>query len=233
MLKEGNRKVLFLDRDGPINIVGPHGFVHKPEFFHFTDGIFNVCKEATEKEYKIIIITNQTGIGLGDYTEKDMESVHDKMKEDFLKQGIRIADVIYTSFTTSPNRKPSPGMYLLAKTKFEMTDDDMFMSCSIGDRKKDAEAALRAGVGRVYYYQTNKALNTKWKVISKKSVGLVKEITELKAEFQTLAILGALAKAMGLERKPQSERHNKQIIKSHNNPKLFLIRKLKELEGHL
>lgn len=223
--KEKNHRVLFLDRDGPINIVGPHGFVHRPEFFHFTDGIFNVCKEAKEKGYKIIIITNQTGIGLGDYTEEDMQSVHDKMTEEFLKQGIKINDIFYTRSPTSANRKPSPGMYLLAKEKYEMTDMDMFMSCSIGDRKKDAEAALRAGVGSVVYYQTNKALDEKWKIIPRKPVDLVKEITEIKAEFQTLAVLGALAKAMGLEQEPR--------LIVHQAPKLFLIRKLKKLEGRL
>ena len=43
-------KVLFLDRDGPINAVGPKGFVHKPEYFHFTDGIFKLCREAMSKD---------------------------------------------------------------------------------------------------------------------------------------------------------------------------------------
>ena len=134
-------KVLFLDRDGPINLVGPKGFVHKPEYFHFTDGIFKLCREAISKDYKIIVITNQTGIGLGDYTEKDMEDVHEHMKKTFKKNGVKITDIFYTKYPTSANRKPSPGMFRLAKEKYELTDFDMFMSLAVGDRKKDAEAS--------------------------------------------------------------------------------------------
>lgn len=215
-------KILFLDRDGPINIVGPRGFVHKPEHFHFTEGIFKICREALKKDYRIIIITNQTGIGLGDYTEKDMEEVHQHMLKSFKKERIHITDIFYTKFPTSPNRKPSPGMYRLAKEKYELSDMDMFMSFSIGDRKKDAEAALRAGVGSIIYYQTNKALDANWKVIKRTPTDLAQEISEIKKEFQTLTILGALAKAKHLEQEPQL------IVRQA--PKMFVINHFKELE---
>ena len=53
-------KALFLDRDGTINI--DYDFVHKIEEFDFIDGIFDLCKTAQDKNYKIIIVTNQSGI---------------------------------------------------------------------------------------------------------------------------------------------------------------------------
>ncbi len=215
-------KVLFLDRDGPINIVGPNGFVHRPEYFQFTDGIFKICREAMKKDYRIIIITNQTGIGLGDYTEKDMEEVHQHMLEGFRKERIKITDIFYTKNPTSPNRKPSPGMYLLAKEKYELSDMDMFMSFSIGDRKKDAEAALRAGVGSVIYYQTNKALDKDWRIIDKTPTDLTKEINKIKREFQTLMVLGALADEKHLSR------HPRLVVKQA--PKMFVINHYKQLE---
>ena len=196
-------KVLFLDRDGPINIVGPKGFIHKPKYFHFTEGIFKICREAMSKDYKIIIITNQTGIGLGDYTEKDVEDVHEHMLRGFKKEGVKITDIFYTRNPTSPNRKPSPGMFMLAKEKYELSDKDMFMSFSIGDRKKDAEAALRAGIGNIIYYQTNKALDSNWQIINRTPIDLVQEIDDIKKEFQTLLVLGALAKAEKLEQEPK------------------------------
>ncbi len=219
------RKILFLDRDGPINVVGPRGFVADTQHFHFTDGIFELCREALEKDYRIIIITNQTGVGLGDYTEEQMRAVHKEMFKKFEENGVEIDDIFYTLSPTSPNRKPSPGMYRLAKEKFELTDMDMFMSLSIGDRKKDAEAALRAGVGSVIYLQTDKAMDEKWNIIDRKPVDLVKEVNDLRTEFQTLAILGALAKEEGLEQEPRL------IVKQ--GPKMTVIKSYKELEGRL
>ena len=218
-------KVLFLDRDGPINVVGPKGFVHKPEYFHFTDGIFKLCREAMSKDYKIIVITNQTGIGLGDYTEKEMLAVHEHMKNVFKRNKVEIADIFYTKYPTSLNRKPSPGMFRLAKEKYELTDLDMFMSMAVGDRKKDAEAALRAGVGSVIYYQTSKVLDSNWNLIDRYPCDSEKEINDLRAEFQTLAIFGSLIKTGCVEQEPRV------IVKQA--PKMFVINSYKQLEGRL
>ena len=60
------QRALFLDRDGVINI--DHGYVHKKENFEFVDGIFELCKQAKQFGYLIIVITNQAGIGRGYYT---------------------------------------------------------------------------------------------------------------------------------------------------------------------
>ena len=62
-------KSLFLDRDGVINY--DSGYVHNINEFRFIEGIFSLLKEAISKNYIIIIITNQAGIGRGYYTEKD------------------------------------------------------------------------------------------------------------------------------------------------------------------
>ena len=218
-------KVLFLDRDGPINIVGSKGFIHRPDYFHFTDGIFDVCHEALSKDYKIIVITNQTGIGKGDYTEKDLEDVHEYMKKVFKEQDIKITDIFYTKYPTSPNRKPSPGMFRLAKEKYELTELDMFMSLAIGDRKKDAEAALRAGVGSVIYYQTSRVVNEKGKIIKRAPHDSAKELSDLTVEFETLAIVGSLIKAGRVEHMPR-------IVVNHA-PRMFVINNYKQLEGRL
>ena len=57
----GQRKALFLDRDGVINV---HcGYVCRPEEFEFVDGIFDLCRAATERDYLVVVVTNQAGIG--------------------------------------------------------------------------------------------------------------------------------------------------------------------------
>ena len=62
-------KALFLDRDGTINI--DYGYVFQPEKFEFINGIFELCRKAQEKGYLIIVITNQSGIARGYFSEQD------------------------------------------------------------------------------------------------------------------------------------------------------------------
>ncbi len=83
-----NKKALFLDRDGVINI--DYGYVYKKENFHFVDGIFEFVKYFYDLEFLIFIITNQSGIARGYYSKKDFYNITQFMKEEFLKHGIQI-----------------------------------------------------------------------------------------------------------------------------------------------
>ena len=228
-------KILFLDRDGPIDVSGPNQYVHKPEYFHFTDrGIFDVCHEAMEKDYKIVVVTNQTGIGMGNYTEKDMESVNDHMVDEFKKDGIRITDIFYTKYEDSPNRKPEPGMFRLAKEKYELTDEEMFHSFAIGDRKKDALAALRAGVGNIVYYQTSKVMDENWQVIEHYPPNSAQEIRDIQKEFEKLVIMGALLDAYGV--RTEIVEAKKEVIEPRlvtGQPKMMVIQDYKQIRGRL
>ena len=67
-------KALFLDRDGTINV--DYGYVYQPEKFDFIDGIFDLCQRAQEKGYKIIIITNQSGLRVVIIPRQIMKNVH-------------------------------------------------------------------------------------------------------------------------------------------------------------
>jgi len=73
------KKVLFLDRDGVINV--DKGYVYKIEDIEFIDRIFELCKAYRDKGYEIIIITNQAGIARGYYTEEDFIKLMDWMKK--------------------------------------------------------------------------------------------------------------------------------------------------------
>lgn len=141
-LREGT-KALFLDRDGTINV--DHGYVHEPERFEFIDGVFDFCREAQSRGYAIIVVTNQSGIERGYFTEADFASVTKYMLDCFAREGVAIAGVLHCPSLSGPDRKPEPGLFLKAKGKYGI---DMASSVNVGDRDRDLEAGRRAGVGR-------------------------------------------------------------------------------------
>ena len=136
-------KALFLDRDGTIN--ADYGYVHEPERFVFIDGIFDFCRRAQELGYLIIVITSQSGIERGYFTESDFARVTKFMVERFAAEGVTITDVFHCPSLDGPDRKPEPGLFRKAQAKYDI---DMAASVNIGDRDRDLEAGRRAGVGR-------------------------------------------------------------------------------------
>jgi D-glycero-D-manno-heptose 1,7-bisphosphate phosphatase len=146
------RKVLFLDRDGVINI--DSGYVHRVEDFYFIDEIFDICLWAVRSGLEIIVITNQSGIGRGYYSESSFLELSAWMKKQFADRGIPILAIYYCPYHPkygigkykykSPDRKPAPGMFLRAKLDFLI---DMQGSVMIGDHVSDLMASYKAGVG--------------------------------------------------------------------------------------
>lgn len=141
-------KALFLDRDGTINI--DNHYVHRKEDFYFIDGIFDLCRMAQKTGYLIIVITNQSGIERGYYTEEDFLTLTDWMVKRFREEGIEIADVFYCPSLSGEDRKPRPGLFEKAIKKFDI---DRKLSLSLGDKERDIEAALNAGIGRNYLFE--------------------------------------------------------------------------------
>lgn len=140
------RKALFLDRDGVINV--DHDYVYKPEEFEFIDGIFELVRRYYEAGYLIIVVTNQSGIARGRYSEAEFLHVSAWMKAQFASHGGVIDEVFYCphhpEFSgTCRCRKPSPGMLIDAQKKYDI---DMSRSLLIGDKERDIEAAIGAGV---------------------------------------------------------------------------------------
>jgi D-glycero-D-manno-heptose 1,7-bisphosphate phosphatase len=140
-------KALFLDRDGTINV--ECGFLYQPEKFVFIDGIMELCQRAQNLGYLIIVITNQSGIARGYYTDADFQKLNRYMLEEFAKQGITITDVFYCPELDSPRSKPECGMFLEARDKYNI---DMEHSVSVGDRERDILAAQGAGVGTNFLF---------------------------------------------------------------------------------
>lgn len=135
-------KALFLDRDGVINV--DHQYVYQIEHFEFVPGIFDLCQHAQNLGYKIIIITNQSGIDLGYYTVQDFETVSNYMLTEFEKRQVHIDELYWCQFMQSIDHKPYPGLFIKAKYKYDL---DMKSSFSIGDKETDISAGVNAGVG--------------------------------------------------------------------------------------
>lgn len=145
------RKALFLDRDGVINV--EKNYVYLIEDFEFVDGIFDLCACAQSLGFKLIVITNQAGIGRGYYTESDFGQLTRWMLEQFTCREICIDRVYHCPFhptagigayrQESFDRKPNPGMIMKAQADFDL---DLANSVLVGDKDSDIEAGRAAGI---------------------------------------------------------------------------------------
>jgi D-glycero-D-manno-heptose 1,7-bisphosphate phosphatase len=137
-------KTIFLDRDGVVNI--DTNYLYQINDFKFIDNIFDVCCYFQKLNYQIIIITNQSGIARGYFSEKDFQILTEWMIGKFTSHNIKILDIFYCPHSPGSNcdcRKPKPGMFNEAKKKYNINMEKSWM---IGDSERDIEAANLAGV---------------------------------------------------------------------------------------
>tara|TARA_B100000795_G_scaffold4571_1_gene3228 strand:- start:8806 stop:9333 length:528 start_codon:yes stop_codon:yes gene_type:complete len=137
-------KTIFLDRDGVIN--KEVNYLFKIENFEFIEGVFETCSYFLKLGYQIIIITNQSGISRGYYSENDYILITDWMLARFRDHGVKILDIFHCPHDSKSNckcRKPKPGMLLKAQIKYNI---DMKKSWVIGDKEADILAANSAGI---------------------------------------------------------------------------------------
>jgi histidinol-phosphate phosphatase family protein len=129
---------LFLDRDGVINtrIIG--GYVQKWEQFEFLPGVTEALKILSKKFYKIIVVSNQQGIGKGLMTEKELETLHQRMTAEIEQAGGRIDQVYHSPHLEKEKsvlRKPNVGMALMARKEFP--EINFKRSMMVGDSISD------------------------------------------------------------------------------------------------
>ncbi len=155
---------IFLDRDGVINV--NHGYVYTRENFNFIDGIFDFARHAHSQNYKIVVITNQAGIGRGYYTEEEFYQLSDWMCEQFLVAGAPISRVYFSPYHPTAgigkylkddfSRKPYPGMIFQAQMDLDI---DIKSSLLIGDKISDILAGNAAGIGKNLLFAPHHPVN--------------------------------------------------------------------------
>ena len=148
-------KAFFLDRDGVIN--QDNGYVSSQENFNFIEGVFEACRLINKNGYKIFVVTNQSGIGRGYYSENDFKILMSWMVRVFMEKNITITDVFHCPHHSIEGlgqylkncecRKPKPGMILQAATQHNI---DLGASVLVGDRFSDIEAGANAGISARY-----------------------------------------------------------------------------------
>lgn len=142
---------LFLDRDGVVNERLPGNYVKSPEEFRFLSGTPGAIASLSEIFGRIVIVTNQQGIGKGLMTEEDLYIIHGFMMNEIQDAGGTI-DAIYFSphleQENHPMRKPDTGMALLAKQDFP--EIDFKRSVMVGDGLHDMAFGRKLGMICVY-----------------------------------------------------------------------------------
>ncbi|MBO8156380.1 MAG: HAD family hydrolase [Bacillaceae bacterium] len=145
-------RAVFLDRDGVINEVLSKRvkFVNKPDDFYLLDGVGEGIKMLNDAGFKVFVVTNQGGIGLGYMNESDLLRVHEKMEKDLKAYHAHVDDIAYCPHkphANCPCRKPKPKMILDLARKYDI---DLSKSFMVGDRDPDIEAGKRAGTRTVF-----------------------------------------------------------------------------------
>jgi len=156
------RKAAFLDRDGVIN--KDLGYVHRWEDFEFIPGAIEAMEKLQASGYALIIVTNQSGLARGLYTEEQFHNLTETLVQHLAGQHVFLDGFYYCPHHpkgTVPSlakncecRKPAPGMLHKAARELGLSLADSLM---IGDKPSDIKAARAAGVGRIYSVDSDNA----------------------------------------------------------------------------
>lgn len=140
-------KTVFVDRDGTINI-DVH-YLDDPDKFEMYPGVQRGVKKLQENGFKIIVITNQSGIARGYFTEEQLSAVHERMKQEFQSFNVTLDGIYYCPHHLDDKcncRKPNTGLFEKAIHEHNI---DVKRSYMLGDKILDIGAGKKIGVKTV------------------------------------------------------------------------------------
>ncbi len=146
---------LFLDRDGVLNYEKKEDYIRNWTEFRFYEGVPEAIASLNEIFSRIVIVTNQKGIGKGLMTAEDLNNIHNPMLQAIEKEGGKIDHIYYCPDLAddSPNRKPQAGMAFQAKSDFP--EIDLSKSIMVGNRMSDMKFGRNAGMHTVFLATTH------------------------------------------------------------------------------
>ena len=158
---EDRSPALFLDRDGVIN--REVFYLFRSEDVRWVDGIFSLARTARALGYRLVVVTNQSGIARGMYTTGQFDELMRWMQAEFRAQGAPLDAVYHCPYHPEglgewkrehEDRKPAPGMLLRAAADLQL---DLERSVMIGDRCSDVGAANAAGLRQAFLLRGTEA----------------------------------------------------------------------------
>ena len=150
LTKIDNTWTLFLDRDGVINHEKHKDYIHNWEEFNFYDGVKEAIAIFAKKFSRIIVVTNQKGVGKGVTRVEDLQLIHKNMIAEMEAAGGRIDAVYFCTDLeeTSPNRKPNPGMGLQALKDFPGIE--VHKAIMVGNTLSDMQFGRNLGIQTIF-----------------------------------------------------------------------------------
>ena len=146
----GLHAAVFLDRDGTLN--EDPGFISRPDELILFPGVVEAVRSLQESGYLVVVVTNQSGIARGYFTEGDLKAVHRKLRDEIVAGGGSLDGIYHCPhhpiagegvLTRSCScRKPAPGMIYEASKDLKI---DLKRSFMVGDKLEDLEAGRCAG----------------------------------------------------------------------------------------
>ena len=157
------KPAIFLDRDGVIN--KDNGYVSQRDDFEFIEGTIEACIELQKKGYLLVVITNQSGIARGLFTEAQFNTLTEWMDWSMSDRGVDLDGIYYCPHHSEEGqgefkidcecRKPKPGMLMNA---IEDLNIDIDASILVGDKTSDLQAGIAAGIKTNYLVRSGKEI---------------------------------------------------------------------------
>lgn len=145
-----NKKYLFLDRDGVINKRKVDDYITKWEDFEFLSGVLEAMNVFSKYFDRIIIITNQQGIGKKIMTDHELDDIHTKLKETILKHNGKIDAIYYCAMLRDKiNNCRKPNITMAEQAQKQFPEIIFNQSIMIGDTSPDMEFGKNAGMARI------------------------------------------------------------------------------------
>ncbi|GHA25546.1 D-glycero-beta-D-manno-heptose 1,7-bisphosphate 7-phosphatase [Oceanisphaera arctica] len=162
---------IFLDRDGVIN--QDTGYVSHSDDFIFIDGVIGAMKQLKQKGYQLVVVTNQSGIARGLFSEDDFIRLTEWMDWSLADRGVDLDGIYFCPHHPTEGsgpetqvcdcRKPAPGMFLEAAQELNINLADSYM---VGDKVSDMKAAEAAGVGHKILVRTGKDITAEGEALA-------------------------------------------------------------------